>query len=101
MPRAGSQEHKESDGGTYYRHRYRRMIIKIEEVLACRSILLGQVCNFCRRAEYKISDIEGGIQAAPAMKRSLKKRGRQCQKLWTLDHCPMAIGLAPPQCRSQ
>ena len=54
-------------------------------------------CDVRRRAEQKISDIEGRDQALQAMKRSLKKLIDQCQKRGTLHDCPLLYGLMPPR----
>lgn len=52
-------------------------------------------CEVRQMAEHKIGDIEARIQALQAMKRSLKRLIRQCQKRGTLNDCPLLYGLGP------
>lgn len=70
---------------------------EIKELLALWFDPVTTCCDVRRRAEQKISDIEGRVQALQAMKRSLKKLIDQCQKRGTLDDCPLLYGLTPPK----
>ena len=70
---------------------------EIKELLALWFDPVTTCCDVRRRAEQKISDIEGRVQALQAMKRSLKKLIDQCQKRGTLDDCPLLYGLTAPK----
>ena len=70
---------------------------EIKELLSLWFDPVTTCCDVRRRAEQKIVDIEGRIQALQAMKRSLKKLIDQCQKRGTLEDCPLLYGLTHPK----